>query len=166
MRDYNSRWHFGDDVPEHERELLFGEGVHPSLAKGANTKNNAPRERELLKRAGSFRFQHTPSAQKNNYPSHLNKNIIDALQLFDCPWPIDPKFLRKKYLGLVKNFHPDHHANDEKKARNLKKLMLLIIFLIKKIYPSNASTCMNATGKIACASHADPVAQQDRASVS
>lgn len=133
VRDYNARWHFGDDVPEDEKESLFNEQTRMSSARKVKAYVNAMGQRELLRRARFFRHHHSPPTHENNYPKYLSKNIVDALQLFDCPWPIDKHFLRKKYLGLVKNFHPDHHANDKKKSEKLKEITAAYHLLNKKI---------------------------------
>lgn len=122
VRLYNASWNYGGDwTPEQieqkiRHDALWERQPHPMHRQG-------DRIEEILRdKARSVRAGKSSPVRNRTYPPHLPRDVRNALDFFDLPYPLDTIQLRTRYLHMVKEYHPDTRRGDSRMEEQLKKV--------------------------------------------
>lgn len=121
VKIYNKRWdYFAGKSQGDIYEFLKNENYN------SNLRPIKERVSSRIKFDFDFDFDEDKFSGKNTDREHHiyqnDKEIANALEIFDLELPIKASSLKKRYNALVKQNHPDIHGQNKEKEKLLKKI--------------------------------------------
>ena len=120
VKIYNKRWDYfagksQADIYEFLRNELYNSQTKP-------LKERVSSKIKFEFDFGNNDFFEQPNKKTKKDFKLLDKEVQDALNIFDIDFPIDKQNLKKRYNILVKQNHPDINGQNLKKEKLLKKI--------------------------------------------
>lgn len=120
IKEFNKRWNGLDGFSETEiYSMQDGQGTwnRPTWTMGLNQKPTAGRAEQIFANSedlyGFFKNRLAEEAGKLPTTHHLPADVKEACAIFSIEQPLEEMLLKKRYLSLVKQHHPDVNKSAE-----------------------------------------------------